>query len=53
MAHCRFATARQRDTKDHGGEWRKAPIGVKGVIVPSEKGAWEDGVSNLLRMSTS
>ena len=24
--------------KDHDGEWRKAPIGVKGVIVPSEKG---------------
>ena len=38
MAHCRFATARQRDMKDHSGEWRKAPIGVKGVIVPSEKG---------------
>ena len=38
MAHCRFTTARQRDTKDHGGEWRKAPIGVKGVIVPSQKG---------------
>ena len=32
MAHCRFATARQRDTKDHGGEWRKAPIGSKALL---------------------
>ena len=24
--------------KGHGGEWRKAPIGVKGVAVPSERG---------------
>ena len=52
LTHCRFATARQIDTKDHGGEWRKASIGVKGVTVPSEKGE-RTGSHELLRMSTS